>query len=90
MAKRHVVAGKHGADQAVHALNNNFAAISLWLTILLESDCDGCRELHERVAGAIGRNLTEAHGSCKQLRGLQRRARPGRAAIHGSQRRRAG
>ena len=90
MAKRHVVAGKHEAGQEVHALNNNFAAIGLWLTILLESDCDGCREIHERVAGAIGRNLTEAQSSWKRLQGLQRRARQGRAAINGSQRRRAG
>ena len=88
MAKRYI-AGKHGAEQAVHALNNNFAAIGLWLTILLESDCDGCRELHERVAGAIGRNLTEAHSSCKRFRALQARARPGRAAMNGSHRTRA-
>jgi len=89
MAKRHVVAGKHEAGQAVHALNNNFAAIGLWLTILLESDCDGCRELHERIAGAIGRNLTEAQSSWKRLRSLQARARPRRAAMNGSHRRRA-
>jgi hypothetical protein len=89
MAKRHVVAGKDGGRQAVHALNNNFAAIGLWLSVLLDSSCEGCRELHERVARAIGRNLADAQGSCKRLRTLQTRDRPRRAAMNGSHRRRA-
>jgi hypothetical protein len=89
MGKRHVVAGKHGAEHAVHALNNNFAAIDLWLSVLLDSSCEGCRELHERVARAIGRNLAEAQSSCKRLRTLQTRARSRRAVMNGSQRTRA-
>jgi hypothetical protein len=89
MGKRHVVAAKHGAEHAIHALNNNFAAIGLWLSVLLDSSCEGCGELHERVARAIGRNLAEAQASCKRLRVLQARARPRRAGMNGTQRTRA-
>jgi len=89
MAKRRVVAGKHATDQVFHGLSNNFAAISLWATMLAKSACDGCRAVHEQVAGAIGRNLAEAQVSCRRLRALATRAQPPRAAMNGRRRRRA-
>jgi hypothetical protein len=93
MAKRHVVASKPASDQVgqvFHDLRNNFAAIGLWVTMLLESSCGECRDVHERVAEAIGRNLAEAQGSTRRLRALGRPVSPRRAAMNGRRRRRAG
>jgi hypothetical protein len=51
-----------------HDLNNNFAVIELWVTVLLESSCPQCRAGSDEVAEAIRRNLIAAQASTRKLR----------------------
>jgi hypothetical protein len=87
MAKHRIRAATVASNRAFHELNNNFAAIGLWVAMLLESTCEECRAGREKIAAAIGRNLAQAQVATQSLRG----APPSRgAATTARRRRRAG
>jgi hypothetical protein len=49
-----------GDPQRFHEVNNNLAAIRLWLTMLQGSSCPGCRRVQANGLSAILRNVEQA------------------------------
>src|ERR1700730_2355026 len=48
-----------GDPQPIHEVNNNLAAIRLWLTMLQASSCPGCRRVQANGLSAILRNVEQ-------------------------------
>jgi hypothetical protein len=63
------------AREVVHEIQNNLAAIQLWLAMLATKPCADCRAHREEVATAIERNVTAAIASSTKLTPA-RRMRP--------------
>jgi hypothetical protein len=53
-------AAGRGDPQRFHQVNNNLAAIRLWLTMLQGSSCPGCRRVQANGLSAILRNVEQA------------------------------
>jgi hypothetical protein len=49
-----------GDPRRLHEVNNNLAAIRLWLTMLQGSSCPGCRRVQANGLSAILRNVEQA------------------------------
>jgi hypothetical protein len=49
-----------GDPRRFHEVNNNLAAIRLWLTMLQGSSCPGCRRVQANGLSAILRNVEQA------------------------------
>jgi len=59
-ADRHRDAAGGGDPRRFHEVNNNLAAIRLWLTMLQGSSCPGCRRMQANGLSAILRNVEQA------------------------------
>jgi len=53
-------AAGRGDPQRFHQVNNNLAAIRLWLTMLQGSSCPACRRTQANGLSAILRNVEQA------------------------------
>jgi len=62
-AQTRAVQKRVGQPRALHHVENNLAAIRLWLTMLAESSCAKCRRVQAEGVSAIDRNLLEAQDS---------------------------
>ena len=74
LAQREAVQKTLDQRPQLHHLENNLAAIRLWLTMLAESSCAKCRRVQAEGVSAIDRNLLQAHHSlARRINGHSRR-----------------